>query len=357
MKQLTSLYFLIFILILTSYIPGKAQNIAINATGAAADVSAMLDVQNANKGLLIPQIILGSLTDATVIPSPAASLLIYNTNDLLTEGKGYYYNSGTSLAPVWTKLVASGKEWKLGGNTGTTPGTDFIGTTDAKDLVIKTNGSSRVNISSAGISTIGDATNHSKFASDGTLTLEGSATVFRDLNVPVFSTSNSSSNPPSISRFRRDAGDNSQGVFTYFFSASTEQELYFTVQLPHEWKEGSSLYPHVHWVTTTDVNSTKIRWGLEYTWVNLAGNFGNTSFEYGEDPVVPNGTVTAYEHAITAIGSGISATGKTISSYLVCRIFRNATAGSDDFTGTAGLLGIDFHFEVDAVGSRTDYTK
>ena len=29
--------------------------------------------------------------------------------------------------------------WRLAGNTATTPGTDFLGTTDAQDLVIKTN--------------------------------------------------------------------------------------------------------------------------------------------------------------------------------------------------------------------------
>lgn len=36
--------------------------------------------------------------------------------------------------------------WKLGGNSGTTPGTDFWGTTDGADLVIKTNGVERMRI-------------------------------------------------------------------------------------------------------------------------------------------------------------------------------------------------------------------
>ncbi|MGF2411964.1 hypothetical protein [Ferruginibacter sp.] len=335
----------------------SAQNVAINSTGSAPDVSAMLDVQGANKGLLIPQISLTSLTDAVTVSTPAHSLLVYNTNAAITGGKGYYFNSGTTALPVWNKLMVTGTEWKLGGNAGTTAGADFIGTTDAQALVLKTNGSSRANISSAGITKIGDGINQASIAADGTLTLEGDATVFVDLNVPVFSTSNSSSNPPSPARLQRDVAGTSQGVFTYFFSASSEQELYFTVQLPHEWKEGSTIFPHVHWVTTTDVNANKVRWGLEYTWINVAGNFGVTTTEYGEDPIAPNGTVSALEHAITPIGSGIAATGKTISSYLVCRIFRDATATTDNFSGTAGLLGIDFHLEVDALGSRTDFVK
>ncbi len=344
-------------LFIFSAAPLLAQNVAINATGNDPDASAMLDVASSNKGLLIPQISLSGLADAATITNPAHSLMIYNTNAAVSGGKGYYFNSGTTGSPTWVKLANADTDWKLTGNTGTTAGIDYIGTADSTDLQIKTKATQRVKITGAGITSIGDGTNQATIAADGTLTLEGEATVFTDLNVPVFATSNSSSNPPSPARLQRNAGATSQGVFTYFFSASTEQELYFTVQLPHEWKEGSTIYPHVHWVATTDVNANKVRWGLEYTWINITSAFGTTTTEYGEDPIAPNGTVTAYEHVITAIGSGISATGKTLSSYLVCRIFRDATAGTDNYTGTAGLLGIDFHLEMDALGSRTEYTK
>src|SRR5688572_10468451 len=40
----------------------------------------------------------------------------------------------------------AGVFWKLQGNTGTTPGTHFVGTTDAKDLVFKTQGSEKMRI-------------------------------------------------------------------------------------------------------------------------------------------------------------------------------------------------------------------
>lgn len=55
----------------------KAQNIGINATGATPNTSAGLDIDFANKGLLIPRIALTSTTDATTIASPATSLLVY----------------------------------------------------------------------------------------------------------------------------------------------------------------------------------------------------------------------------------------------------------------------------------------
>ncbi len=345
----------ICLLLILCFHTGYSQNVAINSTGNSPDASAMLDIQSANKGLLISQISLTDLTDATTISSPAHSLLIYNTNAAITGGKGYYYNSGTTGSPVWTKMVVSGTEWKLTGNSGTTPGTDFIGTTDAQALVLKTTGSSRMNISSTGVTTIGNGTDQVNIAADGTLTFEGAATTFDDLSIPVFSTSSGSSQPPSIAKLK-DNGSASQGVFTYSFSASTEQELYFTVQMPHAWKEGSTIMPHVHWAAATDLSGNKVRWGLEYTWVNVASVYGTTTIIYGEDPIAANGAVTAYEHAITDLG-GITATGKTLSSILVCRIFRDATAGTDNYASAAFMLSIDFHFERDALGSRTEYGK
>ena len=48
-----------------------------------------------------------------------------------------------------TNLPASGG-WALGGNTSTTPGTDFIGTSDAQDVVFKANNAEAVRILSSG---------------------------------------------------------------------------------------------------------------------------------------------------------------------------------------------------------------
>ncbi|MFT3822667.1 MAG: Ig-like domain-containing protein [Chitinophagaceae bacterium] len=54
-----------------------------------------------------------------------------------------------------TAISASGGGWELTGNSGTTPGTNFIGTTDAKKLVFKTNNTSRLTILSNGAVAIG----------------------------------------------------------------------------------------------------------------------------------------------------------------------------------------------------------
>jgi hypothetical protein len=91
---------------------GTAINTYLNAQVKIGDnpnsiqSSTILELESTNKGFLPPRISLASLTDATTIPSPAPSLLIFNTNAALIPGAGYYYNAGTSGAPEWVKMVS-----------------------------------------------------------------------------------------------------------------------------------------------------------------------------------------------------------------------------------------------------------
>ena len=130
-----------------------AQNVAINGNGAAPDASAILDLDVSSavfatkKGLLIPRIALTATNVAAPVTAPTTSLLIYNT---ATAGvapnnvsPGFYYWDG--VASAWVRLATSNAGWTTLGNAGTNPTTNFIGTTDANDWVIKTGGSLAAN--------------------------------------------------------------------------------------------------------------------------------------------------------------------------------------------------------------------
>jgi len=60
-----------------------------------------------------------------------------------------------------------------------------------------------------------------------------------------------------------------------------------------------------------------------------------------------------HEHIIHPLGS-IPGAEKTLSSMLVCRLYRSA---SDSYGGDTGLLEIDFHYQIDSDGSRLEYFK
>lgn len=125
----------------TSNLFNTGTAIGIGTTGPNA--SSVLDITSTSKGLLIPRIALTSATDAVTIASPATSLLIYNTASAGTSpndvAPGYYYWDGARWLRIATGPGAVGTAWALNGNAGTTPATNFIGTTDAVDLSIKAN--------------------------------------------------------------------------------------------------------------------------------------------------------------------------------------------------------------------------
>jgi hypothetical protein len=72
----------------------NAQSLAVNGTGAAADASAILDVQSTSKGLLVPRM---TAAEKALIASPATGLTIYQTDG----STGFYTYNGTG----WIALL------------------------------------------------------------------------------------------------------------------------------------------------------------------------------------------------------------------------------------------------------------
>lgn len=92
-----------------------AQNIGINANGAAPDAGAMLDISSTTKGLLIPRVNITNLNNiAPITGSATVSMLVYNTN--ATTGQGYYYWNGTTWVRFFTgdPLVDNGLYYNIG---------------------------------------------------------------------------------------------------------------------------------------------------------------------------------------------------------------------------------------------------
>jgi len=156
-----------------------------------------------------------------------------------------------------------------------------------------------------------------------------------------------------------DNGAGSQGILAYLFDASTEEELYFAVQVPHSWKFGTALHAHVHWAPSANGGAGEmVSWGLEYSVADIGSTFPDSTIAYGNTPV-PDETLVANRHYLTEIAE-ISMSGiASVSPMIMCRVFRDATGAgaTDDYGNDVALLEIDFHFEIDSLGSRDEYTK
>ena len=287
------------------------------------------------------------------------------TNLILTKaGESVtLFSNGTEWKAASTNNSSLSSDWNLTGNANTTPETHFVGTTDAKDLVLKTNNTSRINVSSDGVTKIGDIAggNNTKFEADGTIVLEGAATVWDDFLVNPDATSRGGSKTPvwggsSGTAFKNNG--TSQGVFLWMFSPTTEQEVYFTVQLPHKYKVGTDLYPHVHWTTATGTPlRNNVVWGLEYTVIKIGNSFPNTTISVGNSIIGGIGAITGTgQHLITSLPV-ISGANIDISTVIVCRLYRATGDSNDTFANEVGLLSMDFHYQIDTEGSRSEFTK
>ena len=127
----------ILILLLCSTRIFAQQGVGINTDNSNPDPSALLDVKSTTKGVLIPRM---TQVERDAIAAPANGLLIYQEDGTI----GFYYYDG-----VW-KPIAGSSGWGVVGNLGTNPATNFIGTTDAQNFVIRTNNIIRTRITQKG---------------------------------------------------------------------------------------------------------------------------------------------------------------------------------------------------------------
>lgn len=104
---------------------------------ASPNSSSQLEISSTLGGLLIPRM---TQAQRTAVTTPATGLLVYQT-DATT---GFWFYNGSA----WTTFTSSG--WSITGDTGTNPATNFIGSTDAQDVIVSTNNTERIRFQTDG---------------------------------------------------------------------------------------------------------------------------------------------------------------------------------------------------------------
>ena len=139
MRQYQSQKLILIVFLFNALFTIQAQ-VGVNTTSPAA--GSILDIESTDKGMLVPRVDIADLnTIAPVTGGSTESLLVYNTNT--TTGKGFYYWDVTLSRWV---LIDGERDWSLKGNTGTNPATDFLGTIDNQNLIVRTNNTERMRI-------------------------------------------------------------------------------------------------------------------------------------------------------------------------------------------------------------------
>lgn len=140
-----------------------------------------------------------------------------------------------------------------------------------------------------------------------------------------------------------------------FIEGNTDY-VWFTAQLPHGYKEGTDIVPHVHWFpVVAGTSGQEVRWSLSYSWTNVGDTFPVVSTIHATTIVVGDVT-TQFDHCITAFDA-LDGTGKEISSMLLCGLFRNSGHANDTLAEDAAMVEVDFHFQMNSMGSQGAFTK
>jgi hypothetical protein len=141
---------------------------------------------------------------------------------------------------------------------------------------------------------------------------------------------------------------------TYLYAFAVNDEAYGAQEILHEYKEGTDLEAHLHWVTNGLEGVDKaVKWEVEYTMSNIGDAFPATSTMSAEATILAN--TPDRTHVYTDLAD-ITGTGVEIGNYIVFRVKRIAAVGTapvaDPFALTVG-----FHIKQNTEGSRTELVK
>jgi len=141
------------------------------------------------------------------------------------------------------------------------------------------------------------------------------------------------------------------------FGASGTETIAGVAQMPHDWKEGSILGPHVHWQKTV-AGAGDVVWQLDYEVVPNGdiATMGYTS-QLQSNTIVPQITDdnSANRLLVTDLGE-MTMVNKKISCCILWKLSRVGGDAADTYASDARLVEFDIHYQRGQLGSTYEYS-
>lgn len=200
----------------------------------------------------------------------------------------------------------------------------------------------------------GTPPNYTTFEEDGTIVMNGDATVYNDVVIPLLPKTTGAGNPTLTNL----VGNIQQ--FTFAVNDSIQCE---NAEAPHPWKQGSGIEIHVHWANQAlEATDRYVKWELEYSFANVKINSNtNTIFE-SNTPISVEVMIPANTPARTSLYSTLAVfTSGQLAAYkigcnLILRLKRIAAVGAAP-SANPFVFNLGIHYESDTLGSRTTIGK
>jgi len=128
------------------------------------------------------------------------------------------------------------------------------------------------------------------------------------------------------------------------FDPSTIEYAQFSIAMPKSWDEGTLTFQAFWSPSSTDTGAALI--GLQG--VSVANDAtSDVTFDAAVD-VTDNGTGTVEDVLVSPVSANVTVKAAAADTYTYFQVARNATSGSDSFTGDVRLLGIKIFYTTDA---------
>ena len=150
--------------------------------------------------------------------------------------------------------------------------------------------------------------------------------------------------PPSV-----DTADPFGG--TFLFDAASTEVVAGIAQMPHGWKTGSEIRPHVHW-SPVDASAGNVAWRLSYQIANGGDVFPGSLTTAGIEVDAADGVADKHQvHGLTAID--MSAYRE--SCVIVWKVERVGGDAADTYAADARFYEFDIHYQITKNGTTVEY--
>ncbi len=135
-------------IIVIMHLSVKAQ-VKIGTNPTSINSASLLELESSTQGFVLPRVAIGDVSASSPLaPGLLTGTVVYNTSSTTTggSGTGIYLWDGTKWVFISTGSAVSSSAWLLTGNSGLSSSTNYIGTTDAIDFVVRTANTERMRI-------------------------------------------------------------------------------------------------------------------------------------------------------------------------------------------------------------------
>ena len=137
---------------------------------------------------------------------------------------------------------------------------------------------------------------------------------------------------------------------TLLFAGNGENIVAGVAQMPHSWRAGSAIRPHIHWAKPVG-SANAVAWEFYYRHLGFAGDVAGAWVGQIAGVIAEGDQTVSDSHIISTFGE-VAMGGKRESSMICWKIVRQG--GTDADAGTARLLEFDIHFMVDKAGTGSE---